>query len=239
MREARAQAAHGRGARVRRAQPVGSLADATCFSFYAIKNITTGEGGCLVSNDADFIGRAQVLSLHGISKDAWKRYTNAGAWYYEVTVPGFKYNLTDLAAALGLAQLDRWPDFDARRTALSALYDARLAGIAEVERPWVDPRVHHARHLYTLRLDLDRLTVDRARFLELLKSENIGTTVNFIPVHKHPYYRDALGFRAQDFPVAERVYPAIFTLPLYPRMTDGDVDDVVAAIEKLLRHTRR
>ncbi len=231
-------AAHAFGARFRE-QPVGSLADATCFSFYAIKNITTGEGGCLVSNDADFIGRAQVLSLHGISKDAWKRYTNAGAWYYEVTVPGFKYNLTDLAAALGLAQLDRWPDFDARRTALSALYDARLAGIAEVERPWVDPRVHHARHLYTLRLDLDRLTVDRARFLELLKSENIGTTVNFIPVHKHPYYRDALGFRAQDFPVAERVYPAIFTLPLYPRMTDGDVDDVVAAIEKLLRHTRR
>jgi dTDP-4-amino-4,6-dideoxygalactose transaminase len=233
-----ADSAHAFGARFRD-RPVGSLADATCFSFYAIKNITTGEGGCLVSDDDELIARAQVLSLHGISKDAWKRYSSAGAWYYEVTAPGFKYNLTDIAAALGLAQLERWPEFDARRAALAARYDAAFAGVPEVERPWVDPRVHHARHLYTLRLDLDRLAVDRARFLELLKAENIGTTVNFIPVHKHPYYRDALGFRPEDFPVAERVYPAIFTLPLYPRMTDRDADDVVAAIQKLLRHTRR
>jgi len=233
-----ADAAHAFGARFND-RPVGSLADATCFSFYAIKNITTGEGGCLVTDDADVIARAQVLSLHGISKDAWKRYSSAGSWYYEVTVPGFKYNLTDLAAALGLAQLDRWPTFDARRTELAARYDKAFADVPLVERPWVDPRVHHARHLYTLRLDLARLTVDRARFLELLKAENVGTTVNFIPVHKHPYYRDALGFRAADFPVAERVYPAIFTLPLYPRMTDADLDDVVAAASKVIRHTRR
>ncbi len=220
-------------------RPVGTLADATCFSFYAIKNITTGEGGCLVSDDADFLGRAQILSLHGISKDAWKRYSSAGSWYYEVTAPGFKYNLTDLAAALGLAQLERFTDFDARRQVIARLYDEAFAEVEEVARPSVRSNVHHARHLYTLVLDLARLTVDRARFLELLKAENIGTTVNFIPVHKHPYYRDTLGFRAADFPVAERIFPGIFTLPIYPRMTDADIDDVVRAIRKVLHHTRR
>jgi len=233
-----ADAAHSFGARWND-RPVGALADATAFSFYAIKNITTGEGGCLVTGDQPFLERAQVLSLHGISKDAWKRYSSAGAWYYEVTVPGFKYNLTDLAAALGLAQLERWPEFDARRGAIARLYDQRLKALDLLALPFADPRAHHAWHLYTVRLDLERLTVDRARFLELLKAENIGTTVNFIPVHKHPYYRDALGFRPGDFPVAERVYPAIFTLPIYPRMTDDDVDDVVAALAKVLAHTKR
>jgi len=232
-----ADAAHSFGARFDD-RPVGTLADATAFSFYAIKNITTGEGGCLVTDDLPFLERAQVLSLHGISKDAWKRYSSAGSWYYEVTVPGFKYNLTDLAAAIGLAQLHRWVEFDAKRAEVAARYDAGFAGVPEVARPYADPRVHHARHLYTLRLDLPSLTVDRGRFLELLKAENIGTTVNFIPVHKHPYYRDTLGFRPADFPVAERVYPAIFTLPLYPRMSDADVDDVVTAVRKVLHHTR-
>ena len=233
-----ADAAHSFGARWND-RPVGTLADATAFSFYAIKNITTGEGGCLVTFDQPFLERAQVLSLHGISKDAWKRYSSAGAWYYEVTVPGFKYNLTDLAAALGLAQLERWPEFDARRGAIARRYDERLKALDLLALPYADPRAHHAWHLYTVRLDLARLTVDRARFLELLKAENIGTTVNFIPVHKHPYYRDALGFRPEDFPVAERVYPAIFTLPIYPRMTDADVDDAVAAVKKVLAHVRR
>ncbi len=231
-----ADAAHSFGARYQD-RPVGTLADATAFSFYAIKNITTGEGGCLVTDDQDFLARAQVLSLHGISKDAWKRYSSAGSWYYEVTAPGFKYNLTDLAAAIGLAQLDRWPEFDARRSQIAARYDAAFADLAEVSCPFASPDVHHARHLYTVRLDLARLTVDRARFLELLKAENIGTTVNFIPVHKHPYYRDTLGFRPEDFPVAERVYPAIFTLPLYPRMLDADVDDVVTAVRKVAHHS--
>jgi dTDP-4-amino-4,6-dideoxygalactose transaminase len=230
-------AAHSFGAQLG-GKPVGTLADATAFSFYAIKNITTGEGGCLVTDDLPFLERVQILSLHGISKDAWKRYSSAGAWYYEVTVPGYKYNLTDLAAALGLAQLDRWPEFDARRNAIARRYDEAFAHVPLVERPFAAPDVHHAWHLYTLRLDLAQLTVDRARFLELLKAENVGTTVNFIPVHKHPYYRDALGFRPEDFPVAEKVYPAIFTLPLYPRMTDADVDDAVAAITKVLHHTR-
>ncbi len=233
-----ADAAHSFGARWHD-RPVGTLADATCFSFYAIKNITTGEGGCLVSADADFMAKAQALSLPGISKDAWKRYSSAGSWYYEVTAPGFKYNLTDLAAALGLTQLDRHPVFDARRQAIAARYDAAFADVPEVTVPWVHPDAYHARHLYTIELDLERLTVDRARFLELLKAENIGTTVNFIPVHKHPYYRDTLGFAAVDFPVAERIYPRIFTMPIYPRMTDADVDDAVFAVKKVLAHVRR
>lgn len=233
-----ADSAHAFGARLG-GRPVGTLADATCFSFYAIKNITTGEGGCLVSDDQAFMDRVQILSLHGISKDAWKRYSSAGSWYYEVTTPGFKYNLTDLAASIGLAQLERYAEFDARRQAIARRYDEAFAGVEGVATPRVRPDVHHARHLYTLVLDLERLTVDRARFLELLKAENIGTTVNFIPVHKHPYYRDTLGMHASDFPVAERIYPGIFTLPIYPRMSDADVLDVIQAARKVLHHTRR
>ena len=231
-------AAHALGARWR-GRPVGSLGTCTCFSFYAIKNVTTGEGGALVTDDAELAERAQILSLHGISKDAWKRYAATGSWYYEVTAPGFKYNMTDLAAAIGLAQLERWPEFHARRHSLSARYDTWFAGVPEVRPLLVRPEVEHARHIYPVLLALERLTIDRARFIEGLRAENVGTTVNFIPVHLHPYYRDHLGFEAGRFPVADAAYPALVTLPLYPRMEESDVDDVVRAVVKLVRRYRR
>jgi dTDP-4-amino-4,6-dideoxygalactose transaminase len=231
-------AAHALGARYR-GRPVGALGDATCFSFYAIKNITTGEGGALVTADPALFERAQILSLHGISKDAWKRYSAAGSWYYEVTALGFKYNLTDLAAAVGLAQLERWPEFHLRRRALAARYDAHFAGVPEVRPLGTRPEVEPAHHLYPVLLDLERLSIDRARFLEALRAENIGTTVNFIPVHLHPYYREHLDFAAGRFPVADAVYPRIATLPLYPRMEENDVDDVARAVLKLVRRFRR
>jgi dTDP-4-amino-4,6-dideoxygalactose transaminase len=231
-------AAHAFGAAYR-GRPIGSHGDAVCFSFYAIKNITTGEGGALVTSDADLFQRAQVASLHGISKDAWKRYAATGSWYYEVSMAGFKYNLTDLAAAIGLAQLARREEFQARRAQLAARYDAYFAGVEGVTPLAVRGGIGHARHIYPVLLDVQRLTVDRARFLEALKAEGIGTTVNFIPIHRHPYYRETLSFPAGGFPIADGAYPRLVTLPLYPRMEDSDVDDVVRAVCKLLRHYRR
>jgi dTDP-4-amino-4,6-dideoxygalactose transaminase len=231
-------AAHAIGARYH-GRPVGSLGDVTCFSFYAIKNITTGEGGALVTGDAELFEKAQILSLHGISKDAWKRYAASGSWYYEVTAPGFKYNLTDLAAAIGLVQLERWPEFHARRAALAARYEAWFADEPALGRLATRPGIEHAHHLYVVLLGLDRLTVDRPRFLEALRAENVGTTVNFIPVHRHPFYRGRPGFEESRFPIAEDAYPRLVTLPLYPRMDDGDVDDVARAVLKLLRAYRR
>ena len=189
--------------------------------------------------DHELFEKAQVLSLHGISKDAWKRYAASGSWYYEVTAPGFKYNLTDLAAAIGLVQLERWPEFHARRRALAARFDALFEGEPAIERLATRPGVEHAHHLYPVLLALDRLTIDRARFLEALRAENVGTTVNFIPVHRHPFYREHPGFEASRFPVAEAAYPRLVTLPLYPRMEDGDVDDVARAVLKLAKHYRR
>ena len=231
-------AAHALGARYQ-GHPIGSFGDATCFSFYAIKNITTGEGGALVTSDDSLIERAQILSLHGISKDAWKRYSATGSWYYEVKAPGFKYNLTDVAAAIGLAQLDRWPEFHERRHRLAARYDALLSGLEGVSGLAVRPEVEHARHLYPVLLDLDRISVDRARFIEALRAENIGTTVNFIPIHRHPFYRQALPSPEGRFPVADDAYQRLVTLPLFPRMEESDVDDVVRAVARLLRHFRR
>jgi dTDP-4-amino-4,6-dideoxygalactose transaminase len=231
-------AAHAWGAAYR-GRRVGALGDATCFSFYAIKNITTGEGGALVTADAQLFEKAQILSLHGISKDAWKRYTAAGSWYYEVVAPGFKYNLTDAAAAVGLVQLGRWPEFHARRRALAARYDAHFAAVPEVQPLGTRAHVEHAHHLYPVLLDLERLTIDRARFIEALRAENVGTTVNFIPIHLHPYYRDHLGFAPGQFPVADAAYPRAVSLPLFPRLAESDVDDVARAVLKLVRRYRR
>lgn len=231
-------AAHAWGASYR-GRRVGSLGDATCFSFYAIKNITTGEGGALLTADDGLFEKAQILSLHGISKDAWKRYSAAGSWYYEVVAPGHKYNLTDTAAAVGLVQLERWPEFHARRRALAARYDAHFAGVPEVHPLAVREHVEHAHHLYPVLLDLERLSIDRAGFIQALRAENIGTTVNFIPIHLHPYYREHLASPPGGFPAADSAYPRAVTLPLFPRMEESDADDVARAVFKLVRRYRR
>ncbi len=225
-------AAHAVGASYR-GKPVGSLGGATCFSFYATKNLTTAEGGALALDDDAAAERARLLSLHGMSRDAWKRYTAAGSWYYEVLAPGFKYNMTDLEAALGLHQLRRLPAFLARRRELAARFDAAFRDRPAIEIPVRRPEVEHAYHLYAIRLRPERLTVDRARFIEELKAENIGTTVNFIPIHYHPYYRERMGLGPGAFPVAENAYERLISLPLYPRMTDADQDDVIRAVEKI------
>jgi len=209
------------------------------FSLYATKNLTTGEGGCAVTQDDEIAERIGLLSLHGMNRDAWKRYTAAGSWYYEITVPGYKYNLSDVLAAIGIGQLERFDEFQRRRRELVALYDRRLAEIPEVRRPVTRPDVEHAWHLYPIALELERLSVDRGRFIQELRAENIGTSVHFIPIHLHPHFRDTLAGGEGRFPVAENAYRRAITLPLFPRMEPRDVEDVCAAVEKVAAHFRR
>jgi dTDP-4-amino-4,6-dideoxygalactose transaminase len=191
----------------------------------------------ITTDDDDLAERMRIWTLHGISRDAWKRYSTEGSWYYEVTVPGFKYNLTDLQSALGLHQLTRLEAMTRRRSALAARYRAGLCDLPEIELPAVRAGIRHAWHLYAIRLRLERLRIDRAEFIEHLKAEGIGTSVHFIPLHRQPYYRDRFDLRPTDFPVADAAYQRLISLPLYTRMTEQDVDDVVTAVWRVvLRH---
>ena len=206
------------------------LADATAFSFYATKNLTTGEGGALVTDDDALAERVALLTLHGMNRDAWKRYGAGGSWFYEVTAPGWKYNLSDLLASIGLAQLERFEISQRRRDELVARYAAGFASVPAVRVPPVREGMTHAWHLYPIALELEQLRIDRAQFIEELRALNIGTSVHFIPIHFHPHFRDRLQLAPGAFPVAEDAYARAITLPLFPRMTDRDVDDVVAAV---------
>jgi dTDP-4-amino-4,6-dideoxygalactose transaminase len=210
----------------------------TCFSFYATKNLTTAEGGMLTGSP-EFIDEARIWSLHGMSRDAWKRYSSEGSWYYEVIRPGFKYNMTDIQAAIGLHQLRKLPQFQARRREIVHRYNEAFSQVEELQIPTERPEVEHAWHLYVLRLNVERLNVSRNQFMEELKDRNIGTSVHFIPVHLHPYYRDKYGYKPDDFPVAYREYQRIISLPLYPRMSDQDVEDVIEAVCDVVGRFRR
>lgn len=206
----------------------------TCFSFYATKTITTGEGGMIVTNDEALADRCRIMALHGISKDAWKRYTAEGSWYYEIVAPGYKYNMTDIAAGMGLAQLKKAERMWRRRREIAGRYNQAFGGMPEVDVPSDRTDCQHAWHLYMLRLNLDQLKIDRARFIEEMKQRNIGTSVHFIPLHLHPYYRQTYGYAAEDFPVAYREYLREVSLPIYSRMTDEDVQDVTEAVIQVL-----
>jgi UDP-4-amino-4,6-dideoxy-N-acetyl-beta-L-altrosamine transaminase len=231
-------AAHAIGATYRD-RMIGTLGDATAFSFYAIKNMTTAEGGMIATADDELAERMRLLTLHGISKDAWKRYTSEGSWYYEVVYPGFKYNMTDIQAAMGLHQLDKLSRFLQVRSRYVARYNEAFGEMPEIYTPVVNDGVCHAWHLYVIQLDQDRLTINRAQFIEALRAENIGTSVHFIPVHLHPYYRDTFGFKRGDYPRAERVYDRILSLPLYPKMTERDVEDVITAVKRVVARHRQ
>jgi dTDP-4-amino-4,6-dideoxygalactose transaminase len=231
-------AAHALGA-AWRGRPIGSLSTVTAFSFYATKNLATGEGGAAVTDDRELAERISLLSLHGMNRDAWKRYTATGSWYYEVVAPGYKYNFSDVLAAIGLGQLERFAEFQRLRGERVARYQERLADVPEVRRPTVRPQATHAWHLYPIALELERLTCDRARFIQELRAENIGTSVHFIPIHLHPHFGATLGVSEGRFPVAEDAYRRAVTLPLFPKMSLEDVDDVCAAVRKVASHFRR
>lgn len=219
-------------------QLVGTIGDLTAFSFYATKNLTTGEGGMLTGKP-EYVERARLFSLHGMSRDAWKRYGAEGSWYYEVVQAGFKYNMTDIQAAMGLVQLKRLEHMQRRRREIVAHYHEAFTPVSALQTPVERPHVKHAWHLYVLRLNLDQLTIDRARFIDELKARNIGTSVHFIPVHLHPYYRDKYGWDAHAFPATYREYQRTISLPLHSRLSDEDVDDVIAAVVDVVATYRR
>ncbi len=231
-------AAHALGASWR-GRPVGSFADVTAFSFYATKNLTTGEGGVAVTDDAELAARIERLGLHGMSHDAWKRYGETGSWFYEVVEAGWKYNLSDVLAAIGIGQLEHFDEMQRLRAAHAAHYDRLLADLPEIRRPTVRPGAVHAWHLYPIALELERLTCDRARFIEELKAENIGTSVHFIPIHHHPHFRATLGVGPGSFPVADEAYRRALSLPMFPGLTERDLEDVSAALHKVVEHHRR
>jgi perosamine synthetase len=222
-------AAHALPSRIG-ARMIGSMSRITCFSFYATKTLSTGEGGMITTDDDAVAERCRIMSLHGISRDAWKRYTSEGSWRYEILAPGFKYNLTDIAAALGLVQLGKLDVMWRRRAEIAGRYDRAFASHPELQLPARTQANQHAWHLYMLRVDNDRLTGGRDAFVEELRKHNIGASVHFIPLHLHPYYRDTYRYAPSDFPIANREFLREVSLPIYSRMSDRDVDDVIAAV---------
>ena len=217
---------------------IGSGKNPVAFSFYATKNLTTAEGGMLTA-DQEFLDRARLVSLHGMSRDGWKRYDKGGSWFYEIMLPGFKYNMTDIQAALGLWQLRKLAGFQQRREDVVRHYHRAFAAEDALELPVTRADVEHAWHLYVLRLRPGVLSIGRDEFIEELKRRNIGTSVHFIPIHLHPYYRDKYGYAADRFPVAYDNYQRMFSLPLNPRLSDRDVADVIEAVLDVVRTYRR
>jgi dTDP-4-amino-4,6-dideoxygalactose transaminase len=212
-----------------RGRPIGSGSNPVAFSFYATKNLTTGEGGMLTGSP-DLLARVRTLGLHGMSRDAWKRYGPGGSWSYSVDEPGFKYNMTDVQAAMGLAQLRKLDWFQQRRRQIVQGYQSAFAGIEALELPTERAEVEHAWHLYVLRLKTGTLSIDRDRFIEELTARNIGTSVHFIPLHTQPYYRQKYHYLPTAFPVAFDSYQRMLSLPLHPLLSDTDVNDVIAAV---------
>ncbi|MHB8863503.1 MAG: DegT/DnrJ/EryC1/StrS family aminotransferase [Pirellulaceae bacterium] len=214
---------------------VGSLGDVTCFSFYANKTITTGEGGMLVTDDETIYKRAKVMRLHGIDRDIWNRFTSdRPAWEYDVVAPGLKYNLPDIAAAIGLAQLERAEEFRCERERCARFYLRELAGMPGIDLPLVRvPMSDHAWHLFPIILN-EAASPSRNLFIDLLTQNGVGTSVHYKPLHRMSYYRERYGLKATDFPNAERIWRGCVSLPIYPTLSDEDLDYVCGTIKQML-----
>jgi dTDP-4-amino-4,6-dideoxygalactose transaminase len=211
--------------------PLGTnIPHLTCFSFYATKTITTGEGGMICTDDDELADRCRIMALHGISRDAWKRYTAEGTWYYEIIAPGYKYNLTDIASGMGIAQLVKAERMWQRRKEIAHKYQQVFSRFPSLQVPSDRQDCSHAWHLYILRLNSDWFEIDRAQFMDELKKRNIGASVHFIPLHLHPYYRDKYGYQPSDFPISYGEFLRTVSLPIYSKMSNSDVDDVIAAV---------
>ena len=188
----------------------------------------------ITTSDDAVSERLRMLTLHGMSRDAWKRYAETGSWFYEVLEPGYKYNMTDIQASLGIHQLHRLDQFIRRRQEIAALYDEAFSDFPEIQLPPRLPGRNHTFHLYPIRLRPHRLRLSRSGFIECLKARHIGSSVHFIPLHRHPFYRETYGYRPEDFPVAEEIYQGLLSLPLYPNMNNQDVTDVIAAVRDIV-----
>jgi len=217
---------------------VGTGAAISCFSFYANKTITTGEGGMACTDSDAFADRMRIMSLHGISRDAWKRYTAEGSWYYEIVAPGYKYNLTDIAAAIGLHQLRKADHLHGRRVELARRYTEILGEVDELILPRAMPNRIHSWHLYPVRLRLEGCEINRAEVIEGLKRAGIGASVHWMPLHMHPYYRETYGCAPADCPRAAAIYPELISLPLYPDMSADDVEYVCDSLKEIIARPR-
>jgi perosamine synthetase len=231
-------AAHALGAAYK-GRPIGSLSRMTCFSFYATKNLTTGEGGMVTLDDRRAAERLRRLSLHGLSRDAWKRYTRSGSWRYDVVDLGFKYNMTDVAAAIGLSQLAKFDEMQRRRRRLARRYTELLDGEEAFDLPAEDAGSRHAWHLYILRLRPGVLRIGRDRLMALLGERGVGASLHFLPLHLHSYYRRTFAYRAGAFPVTERESARAISLPLYPGLSPTAQERVVGTLSDLARRYRR
>lgn len=226
-------AAHAVGTEYKRIK-AGRFGQTGCFSFYPTKTITTGEGGMITTDDDALAKRCRQLALHGISLSAWQRYSDKGQWFYQIDEAGFKYNLSDVQAAIGIQQLKKVESFIAAREKYARLYDDGLHDVDYVQVQRVQPHHRHSRHLYPVLIDASK-GPERDVFIEKMKTRKIGTSVHFIPLHLHPLYQRSFGYRDGDFPVAERIYRAIVSLPLYPSMTEQDVGYVIDSIQAIAR----
>jgi dTDP-4-amino-4,6-dideoxygalactose transaminase len=230
-------AAHAAGALYANKQIGSGTSNAVAFSFYATKNLSTGEGGMVTTPSADLADRMRTLCLHGISRDAWARYSEKASWYYEVTDCGFKYNMSDLMAAIGVHQLRKLDRMNARRQTIAARYNQAFAEIEEIQLPPDRSDSKHAWHLYVLRLNLEKLTIDRALFFDEMKQRGIGCSVHFIPIPLHPYYRKVLELR-DPCTLALAEYSRMLSIPIHSKMSDGDVDRVIDAVKEIVEKHR-
>jgi dTDP-4-amino-4,6-dideoxygalactose transaminase len=217
----------------------GARSNASVFSFYATKNLTTGEGGMVTTHDGELAESLRVLCLHGISRNAWNRYTDRGNWYYEVLRPGFKYNLTDIQSAIGIHQMRKLEGFIQARTRYAQAYNRAFADVEEFEVPPDKDHCHHAWHLYTLRLNLDKLDITRDEFIERLKKRGVGTSVHFIPIPLHPAYEAIAARPENDCPKALALYPRLVSLPLYPSLSESQIDYVVENAKQIAYEARK
>jgi perosamine synthetase len=216
-----------------------ATADISCFSFYANKTITTGEGGMAVTDDPKLAERMRLMSLHGLSQDAWERYSGGKTWDYRIVAPGYKYNLTDVAAAIGIRQLARAEQMRRERESVARQYNEAFANVEELEAPADDPNRVHAWHLYPIRFCLERLGIDRNAFMDGLKEAGVGCSVHWRPLHLHPYYQTTFGWRPEDLPVATAVWERLVSLPIFPGMRQGEVQHVIDAVRSMCaRHLR-
>ena len=215
--------------------PVGAISELTAFSFYATKTLTTGEGGMVTTQSDDLAARMRTMRLHGIGRDAWNRYSAEGSWYYEVLDNGFKYNLTDIQSAIGLVQLNKSDRMRAARGQIAAQYSHEFCKEGALQVPTIRDGCEPSWHLYVLRLNLEELTITRAEMIERLRSRGIGTSVHFIPLHLHPYYRQTYGYREEDFPVASGEYYRYLSLPIFPGMTSGQIDYVIDSVLEVIK----
>ena len=214
---------------------IGTIGDLTVFSFYVTKNIVTGEGGMVTTDRSDLANKIQIYGLHGMSKGAWCRYSDEGFKHYLIMYPGFKYNMMDIQASLGIHQLKRINKYLSRREEIWRKYDNAFADLPLLLPQPVPDNIKHARHLYTILLDLKKLKVGRDTIQEALFKENIGTGIHFISLHLHPYYRDTFGYKRGDFPNAEFISERTISLPLSAKLQDKDVDDVIKAVRKIIK----